>query len=106
MYNFWIFVVVAYCQYNAYAMTRDLLEKVIIGKEAIYDPELRVKKQYMSLYFIKNYGCCHKKGKPGKQHELFDKKLDMLETCLCMLNERLDVKNFVHDSMDLQVIRG
>lgn len=48
MYNMWIFVVVAYCQYNAYAMTRDLLEKVIIGKEAIYDPELRVKKQYMS----------------------------------------------------------
>ena len=54
---------------------------------------------------LNDFKCCRKKNFGGKIG-IFEQNMNILNTCNQVLDERMNIGNFIQDSMDLQVIRG
>ena len=112
-------------------MARTLITKVIIGNEKFYGEEFHLKKDFFKLWMHGRWaGCsscfCKKKketptpnddtktksltevavGEKEIAQGLFEDRLETLNVCSEILNDRLDIKNYIQDSMDLQIIRS
>jgi hypothetical protein len=80
--------------------------KVILGKEVIYNDGLKIKENYCRMWCLLNdCRCCRKKSVKGES-EFLGQRMNILQTCGELLEERMNIKNHVQDSMDLQIIRG
>ena len=108
------FLVVAvfliYNNYNIYKLTRHIVLKVVIGKEVLYGPNYALKKDFCQLYFKDcilscRFCCCCVNKEKFKTPDLLAKSRN-LEAANEMVAEKMDIKNFLGDCIDLQAMRS
>ena len=108
--NIYTLMLFFYAPYNFFHMLKMYLINMIIGKESLYDQDVRISDAYFSLYIRTRYWwlfcCCPTKTSGKKTASEINSKQDMFFRSWNMLNSRLEIKNFLHDSMDLQILRG
>lgn len=100
-----ILIFILYEGYNNYKITKSIVNKVIIGKPSLYDKEYHLKKEFFYLFFRRCFcwKCCKNYRNPSK---LLQKKEAVHEACNDIIKNRMDIKNFLHDSIDIQAIKG
>jgi len=71
-----------------------------MGKESLYPEQYHLKKDFC----CKNYTglCCCYKRKDKAKH---DQKCRNLKACKMIIQEKLDLGNFLHDAMDFHAVR-
>ena len=75
----------------------------LIGKQSLYPQEYRIKGSYARLLCGLTCKCC--KCCFPKDDELFEDRKLMLADCITCIDEKMDIKNFLHDSMDFMAIK-
>ena len=104
-----VFVVIFYYFYNNYKMVRCMILKVVIGDERFYPEDYKLKKNFCRIYFINWVSCCclccRKAIYDGKDR-VINRQVETFNLCNQILDDRTDIRNYVQDSMDVQIIRG
>jgi hypothetical protein len=102
----------SYYFYNYYKLKRHAVLYSIIGKQGLFPKEYQIKDSYARLYFCgfifnsflcclpKSCMCCDTKG-----DQLFEDRKLVLSDCFTCIDEKMDIKNFLHDSMDFMAIK-
>jgi hypothetical protein len=109
---FTIGISLCYYFYNYYKMKRHAVLYSIIGKQGLFPKEYQIKDSYARLYFCrfifkscsrfvpKFFSCCH-----TKYDELFEEQKLVMSDCFTVIDEKMDIKNFLRDSMDFMAIK-
>jgi hypothetical protein len=92
-----------YSSYNKYRLMRHIILKAVIGKEGLYPQEYHLSKSFCKLYTRMRFCkcCCCRFAKDG----LLVKKFVNLKASKLLIDEKLNLKNFLHDAMDFHAIR-
>jgi hypothetical protein len=104
-------VFLMYNNYNLYKLTRHIVLKVVIGKEALFGPEYMLKKDFCMLYFkefLLSCKCCCFCCVSKKTFETpgLIEKSRTLEAANEIVAEKMDIKNFIGDCIDFQAMRN
>ena len=95
-----------YFIYNHYRLYKHTILKVIIGRSTIQPKDYHQNKNFCSLlmYYIfrKIFPCCF--GKKYKTKD-FQTKYQNLDASLTLIHERMDLKNYINDSMNLYIMK-
>ena len=93
-----------YYFYNYYKMMRHAVLYTLIGKQSLYPQEYQIRGSYARLLFCgllcKCCQCC-----VPQDDTLFDERKMVLSDCITCIDEKMDIKNFLHDSMDFMAIK-
>ena len=96
-----------YYLYNNYMMERHIILKAIIGRSSLYPPEYDLRKGFFKLRYSGCYTCwvqlcC-------KRHKIDDDdywlKVENLKACQVIIREKMNLQNYLHDSIDFQAIK-
>lgn len=105
---FVIFISFLYASYNEYVQNRHIILKVLIGKESLYDKHLSIRNDYKKLNcrpcLMKSCcNCCQIKKKMKSKE--FEDKYEILEAANEVIQETMEIRNFIVDSIDFQAMR-
>jgi hypothetical protein len=93
----------AYYFYNYYKLMRHAVLYSLIGKQSLYPQEYRIKGSYARLLCGLGCKCCTCCA--PKDDNFFEERKLMLSDCITCIDEKMDIKNFLHDSMDFMAIK-
>jgi hypothetical protein len=93
----------AYYFYNYYKLMRHAVLYSLIGKQSLYPQEYRIKGSYARLLCRLSCKCCACCA--PKDDDFFEERKLMLSDCITCIDEKMDIKNFLHDSMDFMAIK-
>ena len=104
-------VFLLYNNYNVYKLTRHIVLKVVIGKEALFGPDYMLKKDFCILYFkefLLSCRCCCFCCVSKKRFDTpeLESKSRTLEAANEIVAEKMDIKNFIGDCIDFQAMRN
>jgi len=88
-----------YYGYNSYRLMRHIVLRAVIGKEGLYPEEYHLSKNFCCLSCRTVFFCCRSKD------EGFAKKFVNQQACKTIINEKLNLKNYLHDAMDFHAVR-
>ena len=75
----------------------------LIGKQSLYPEEYRMKGSYARLLCGLTCKCCN--CCLPQDDTLFEERKLMLADCITCIDEKMDIKNYLHDSMDFMAIK-
>lgn len=81
---------------------RHIILNVIIGKSGLYPEEFNLKKDFCKISYKHCCRCFYKK---QAQDPMFTKKMLNMRTCELIIDEKMNLQNYIHDSMDFHAIR-
>jgi len=101
--------------YNRYFLFKHALVNIILGKASIYPEKYNIEKSYFSIWlrgkckFLFCFKRFVSKGigeikQKGMNNTLLEKWI-VMNSCSTIINERLDIANFIQDSVDFQVFK-
>jgi hypothetical protein len=94
-----------YYFYNYFRLIRHAILYSIIGKQSLYPKEYHIKKDYNKLFWCglmcKCCKCC-----VDQNDALLEERKLVMSDCFTCIDEKMDVKNFLHDSMDFIPIKN
>ena len=94
-----------YSWYNTYFFDKYLMLKGIPLQDEYYPERYQLKKDYdRQKCCLCNLSRCRKKKTEAEQKILEEKRIT-IEVCEKIIDQRLDLVNFIKDSMDFQIIR-
>lgn len=96
----WIALIMYSGWYNEYFFNKTLVLDGILCNDEEYPNKMKVRDDYNKIKFVDKFSCCCKKKHP----DLTEKK-DTIDAIDNILEDRLDMVNFLQDSMEYQVIR-
>ena len=94
-----------YSFYNGYRLLRYIVLYAILGRPGLYPKEYQLKQNYRSAFcsaFCEKI-CC--KACANKKNPDLEEKKRVLGDCFTLMNEKMDLKNYLHDSMDFMAIK-
>merc|ERR1712166_1709786 len=83
-------------------MMRHVVLRAIIGKEGLYPSDYHLRRGFCKLAFRKWFCCCYARLEADKD---FVGKSTTLKACNMLIDEKLNLKNFLHDAMDFHAVR-
>jgi hypothetical protein len=94
----------SYYFYNYYKLMRHAVLYALIGKPSLYPKEYQIRGSYARLMWCGLLCTCCKCCVP-KDDALFEERKLLLSDCITCIDEKMDIKQFLHDSMDFMVIK-
>ena len=94
------FATCVYGTYSAYFLNKDLIVNVLMGDDKNWPKNYKFREDYNKIKCIGNLKCCCK-----KNYSKFHEKKMNVDACDKILEERLDIVNYIKDSMEFQIIK-
>lgn len=85
-----------------YKLMRHIILNVIIGKAKLYPQEFHLKKNFCAITY--QHLCCCFLGKL-RRDPMFEKRTLNMRTCELIIEEKMNLQNYIHDSMDFHAMR-
>jgi len=98
-----MFIAIWYSSYNYYRMKRHILIHSVMAKPSLFPDQYNFKKHYCRLFW--GSFCCLNWGKGKDNISNYPQKYENLRAANVVFSERMDLQNYLHDSMDLYAIR-
>ena len=86
-----------YSFYNTYRVKRYIIQKNILGKSNVLPEKYDIKNDFADLAYRKKCPCCFKR---SANKDLLDKKREVYDNCNQIISEKLDLANYLNDSMN------
>jgi hypothetical protein len=94
-----------YYFYNYFRLMRHAILYSIIGKQSLYPKEYQIKNDYNKLFWC-GFMCSCCRCCVDQKDELYKEKKLVMSDCFTCIDEKMDIKNFLHDSMDFIPIKN
>lgn len=95
-----------YGVFNYYSMNKHIITKYIIGNEAIYPKDYHLSNDFFNIkYNRKGSSICCKKNSQVTDKQLMDNRYINLRSCELLIQEKMALNNYIHDSIDLYAIK-
>jgi hypothetical protein len=97
-------IYISYYFYSYYKLMRHSVLYALIGNQSLYPQEYQIKGSYARLLWCGLVCTCCRCCVP-KDDKLFEERKRVLSDCITCIDEKMDIQQFLHDSMDFMVIK-